>query len=130
VVKRSIAICAGESSGDLNGAHLVEALRKCDPDLDFWGAGGPRLKEAGVKTEVDMAGGGTIGIAATLKALPSVALKYFRMRSLLTSRRPDLFIPIDFGAFNIRLGQIARANGIPVVYYFPPSSWRRRPRNV
>jgi lipid-A-disaccharide synthase len=39
-------------------------------------------------------------------------------------------VPIDFGAFNIRLGQIAHRNGIRVVYYLPPSSWRRRPKNA
>ena len=126
----SIAICAGESSGDLNGAHLASALREIGPELRFWGAGGRRLREVGVDIPVDMGGSGTIGIAATLKSLPSIAAKYFRMRSLLLERRPDLFIPVDFGAFNIRLGQIARANGIPVVYYFPPSSWRKRPRNA
>lgn len=129
-MERSIAICAGESSGDLNGAHLVAALGRIDPDLRFWGAGGRRLREAGVEVAVDMAGSGTIGIVATLESLPSIAVNYFRMRSLLLKRRPDLFIPIDFGAFNTRLAQIARANGIPVVYYFPPSSWRRRLRNA
>ena len=129
-MEHSIAICAGESSGDVTGAHLVQALKGISPDLNFWGAGGSRLREAGVDVAVDMSGSGTIGIAATLKSLPSLAVQYFRMRSLLLNRRPDLFIPIDFGAFNIRLGQIARENGIPVIYYFPPSSWRRRPRNA
>lgn len=128
-MERSIAICAGESSGDLNGAHLVEALRGLDPELHFWGAGSRRLREAGVDVAVDMSGSGTIGIATTIQAAPSIMLHYFQMRSLLLSRRPDLFVPIDFGAFNVRLAQIARKNGIPVVYYYPPSSWRRRPRN-
>lgn len=129
-MERSIAICAGESSGDLNGAHLVAALGRIDSDLRFWGAGGSRLREAGVDVAVDMSGSGTIGIAETLKSAPSILLRYHRMRWLLLKRRPDLFIPIDFGAFNIRLAQIARSNGIKVVYYYPPSSWRRQPRNA
>lgn len=129
-VERSIAISAGESSGDLNGAHLVAALARIDPDLRFWGAGGPQMRAAGVDISVDTAGSGTIGIAETIKAAPPIFAKYFRMRSMLLHKRPDLFIPIDFGAFNIRLAQIAHANGIRVVYYFPPSSWRRKPRNA
>ncbi len=129
-MERSIAICAGESSGDLNGACLVEALRGIDPSLRFWAAGGPKLRDAGVDVAVDMSGSGTIGIAATVKSAPSIMLRYFEMRRLLLHRRPDLFIPIDFGAFNVRLAQIAHSNGIPVVYYYPPSSWRRRPRNA
>jgi lipid-A-disaccharide synthase len=130
MVERSIAISAGESSGDLNGAYLVSALAKIDPNLRFWGAGGSRMRDAGVEIAVNMTGGGTIGIATTLASLPRVLLKYLRMRRLLLARRPDLFIPIDFGAFNIRLAQIAHRSGIRVVYYFPPSSWRRKPRNA
>ena len=129
-VRRSIAICAGESSGDVNGAHLVRALGRIDPELRFWGAGGPKMREAGVDIAVNTTGGGTIGIAESLKSLPAVVLQYHRMRRLLLKRRPDLFVPIDFGAFNVRLAQIARANGIRVVYYFPPSSWRRKPKNA
>lgn len=88
------------------------------------------MSDAGVDVVVNMTGGGTIGIAESLKSLPAIAVKYHRMRRLLLERRPNLFIPIDFGAFNVRLAQIARANGIEVVYYFPPSSWRRKPRNA
>ena len=130
MVQRSIAICAGESSGDLNGAHLVRALRQIDPELQFWGAGGPKMTEAGVRIPINMAGGGTIGIVESLRSLPSVYLKYLRMRRMLLTQRPDLFIPIDFGAFNVRLAQIAHRSGIKVVYYFPPSSWRRRLKNA
>ena len=88
------------------------------------------MRQAGVRIAVDTTGGGTIGISETVKTAPVIVARYFRMRWELLRGRPDLFIPIDFGAFNIRLGQIAHKNGIPVVYYFPPSSWRRRPRNA
>ena len=126
----SIAISAGEASGDLNGAHLVNELKKLRGDLHIWGAGGPKMLSTGVEVVVDTTGGGAIGIFETLMSLPMVAAKYFRLRSELLNRRPDLFVPIDYGAFNIRLAQIAHANGIPVVYYFPPSSWRKRLKNA
>jgi lipid-A-disaccharide synthase len=129
-VERSIAISAGESSGDLNGAYLASATRSIDQELRFWGAGGPKMREAGVEIAVDMSGGGTIGIATSLASLPRMAVRYLRMRSLLLARRPDLFVPIDFGAFNTRLAQIAHRSGMRVVYYFPPSSWRRKPANA
>lgn len=125
-----IAVSAGEASGDLNGAYLAEELKKLRSDLRLWGAGGQRMKAAGVEVVVDMSGCGTISISETLLAAPSVIARYLRMRRALLQTRPDLFVPIDFGAFNIRLGQIAYSRGIPVVYYFPPSSWRRKPRNA
>ncbi len=125
----SIAISVGESSGDLNGAYLARAIIQTVPQARLWGAGGPKMSEAGVDVRVNMTNGGTIGIAETLKSLPAMVVKYHHLRHLLLKNRPDLFVPIDFGAFNIRLAQIAHANGIPVVYYFPPSSWRKAPRN-
>lgn len=126
----SIAISAGESSGDLSGAFLASELRKLRPDLHIWGAGGPKMRDAGVEIAVNMTNGGTIGIAETFKALPTFAARYFQVRFALLNRRPDIFVPIDFGAFNTRLAQVARKHGIPVVYYFPPSSWRKRPKNA
>ena len=114
----------------MNGAFLVAELAKLRPDLGFWGAGGPMMREAGVEIVADMCGGGTIGIFETFKSLPVVAAKYLRFRAELLHRKPDLFIPIDFGAFNLRLAQVVRKRGIPVVYYFPPSSWRKSPRNA
>lgn len=129
-MEKSIAVSCGESSGDLNGAYLASALMRLRKDIHIWGAGGPRMRDAGVEIVACMTGGGTIGIAETLKALPGIAVKYFQVRIELLRRKPDIFVPIDFGAFNVRLAQIARKNGIPVVYYFPPSSWRKRPRNA
>lgn len=126
----SVAISAGEASGDFSGACLARELRLLMPDIEIWGAGGPRMQEAGVDVRVRMTGGGTIGIAESLKTVPGMLSKYLRLRGEMLSRRPDMFVPIDFGAFNIRLAQTVHKNGIGVVYYFPPSSWRRRPRNA
>lgn len=125
-----IALSAGEASGDMFGGALAAQLAEIRGDLNFWGAGGEKMREAGVKTTVDMSGGGTIGISETLKSLPQIIVKYSRLRRELLRSRPDVFVPIDFGAFNIRLGQIAHQNNIRVVYYLPPSSWRRRPKNA
>lgn len=88
------------------------------------------MRDAGVELVANMTGGGTIGVAATVMTAPHIVSRYFRLRGELLSRRPDVFVPIDFGAFNTRLAQIARKHGVEVVYYFPPSSWRRRPRNA
>ena len=126
----TIVLSAGEASGDVNGACLVAELKRLRPDLAFWGAGGPKMRDAGVDISLDMTGGGTIGLCATMKSLRVMLSKYLIFRRKLLRRPPDLFIPIDFGAFNLRLAQVLRRRGVPVVYYFPPSSWRRRPRNA
>ena len=42
-------IVAGEASGDMHGANLVREMLKIDPALNFYGIGGNKLREEGVK---------------------------------------------------------------------------------
>lgn len=126
----SIALVAGEASGDMHGAHLAAAIARVRGDVRFWGAGGPAMRAEGIEIAANTTGGGTIGVAESLKTLPAMLVKYLRLRRAVIRRRPDLFVPVDFGAFNIPLARAAHRNGIEVVYYIPPSSWRRKPRNA
>lgn len=127
--KISIAISAGEASGDLLGACLVNELKILLPNAQFWGAGGKRMRRAGVETSVDTEIGSAIGVLQVLKALPRFLIQFHLLKNKILKDKPDVFIPIDFGAFNVRIGKLAAKAGIKVVYYFPPSSWRRVPCN-
>lgn len=126
----SVAIVAGEASGDASGASLAAELRRLSPKISLWGAGGSKMRDAGVELVADFSWVGSIGVVESLKVVPRMLGELSRMKQALLKRRPDVFVPIDFGAFNVPLGKFARANGIPTVYYFPPGSWRRRPRDV
>lgn len=128
---RSIALSAGEASGDLHGSYLVRELRKrLGTETSFWGGGGALMQKSDVELVVNTSGGGTIGVLETLASLPGFLMKYRKLRSQILQRKPDLFIPIDFGAFNTRLAKIVVDNGIDVVYYIPPGSWRRNVRSA
>lgn len=124
-----VAIVAGEASGDANGAALARELLKQRPDLDIWGGGGPRMREAGVDIVAELSSFGSIGIIQSLKVVPRLLREYKRIKRQIISRRPDVFVPIDFGAFNIKLADEVKDAGIKVAYYFPPSSWRREVRD-
>ena len=63
-------IVAGESSGDMHGSGLVNALKKKYPNCDFNGLGGNRMREAGVKTFFDIDRMGAVGIVEVLADLP------------------------------------------------------------
>jgi lipid-A-disaccharide synthase len=125
----SVAIVAGEASGDASGGALALQLQKLRPGIELWGAGGPRMRDAGVELLADFTATGAIGIVESLKLVPRLSRELAKLKKVFLERRPDVFVPIDFGAFNIRLGKFAREHAVPTVYYFPPGSWRRRPKD-
>lgn len=124
-MKRSVVILSGEASGDLYGADLAQTLKARLPDIEIHGVGGARMAAAGVRLIADSRDWGAIGVVESLKVAPKVALVFQRVKRFLNATRPDLIVPIDFGAFNAPLCRWAKARGMRVVYYIPPGSWRR-----
>jgi lipid-A-disaccharide synthase len=127
----TIAIVAGELSGDRQGAGLLEALQRiaAPRPVQAWGIGGARLRDAGMAMRHDSTPWASIGIAATLVNVPFLLSALFDMKRALARNPPDALVVIDSGAFNAPLGRWAKKHKIcPVFYYFPPGSWRRTAR--
>lgn len=114
---------AGESSGDLHGANLIEALREADGGLEFEGLGGGRMSAAGMRLIEDVAGRGIMGFAEVVKSFWWIRGVFMNMVRRLEEGRPDCLVVIDYPGFNIRLARAARDLGIPVVYYISPQVW-------
>src|SRR6266567_3070083 len=112
------------------GAQLMEALRRYDPSLEFFGVAGERMRAAGCDTVVDAKELSVVGISEILSHLPKI---YGRFRKLIIEadrRRPDLAIVIDSPAFNWRVARQMQKRGIPVVYYVCPQFWAWRQGRV
>lgn len=125
-----ILISAGEASGEMYGAQLIQALHRRDPSLEFFGVGGERMRAAGCDTVVDAKDLAVVGIAEILSHLPKI---YGRFRALIAEadkRRPDLAIVIDSPAFNWRVARQMHKRGIKVVYYVCPQFWAWRQGRV
>jgi len=125
-----LAIVAGEASGDLHGAALIQELRCRLPDLEVFGIGGLHLRQAGVDIRFDSSGWGAIGIVESLRLVPKLLWIFARWKQMLLKAKPDGIILVDFGAFNIRVARFAHSQGMRIFYYFPPGSWRKEPRNA
>ena len=94
--------------------------------MRFWGIGGVLMREAGIALVADSSDWGVIGIAEALGKVPKLLVALERMKNALKKRRPDALILIDCGAFNVPLAAWAKEQGLcPIIYYIPPSSWRR-----
>jgi lipid-A-disaccharide synthase len=125
-----ILISAGEASGELYGAMLIQALRSRDPSLEFFGVGGDRMRAAGCDTVVDAKDLAVVGISEILSHLPKIYGRFRQVIAEAEKRRPDLAIVIDSPAFNWRVARQMHKRGIPVVYYVCPQFWAWRQGRV
>jgi lipid-A-disaccharide synthase len=121
-----VGLVAGEASGDLLGAGLIEAIKARVPDAVFEGIAGPQMAGQGCKALFPADRLAIMGIVEVLG-------HYFqlrRMRSRLIRHfindPPDIFVGIDAPDFNLGLETRLRAAGIPTVHYVSPSVWAWR----
>jgi lipid-A-disaccharide synthase len=125
-----ILISAGEASGEMYGAQLIEALRRRDPSLEFFGVGGDRMRAAGCDTVVDAKDLAVVGITEILSHLPKIWGLFHELIAEADKRKPDLAVVIDSPAFNWRVARQMRKRGVPVVYYVCPQFWAWRQGRV
>jgi lipid-A-disaccharide synthase len=125
-----ILISAGEASGEMYGAQLIEALRRQDPSAEFFGVGGERMRAAGCDTVVHAADLSVVGITEILSHLPKIYRRFRRLLREADKRSPDLAVVIDSPAFNWRVARQMHKRGIPVVYYVCPQFWAWRQKRV
>jgi lipid-A-disaccharide synthase len=119
-------ISAGEASGELYGARLIEALRRRMPAAEFFGVTGQRMRDAGCETIIDAHQISVVGLAEVLTHLPRIYGKFKQVVREAKARRPDAAILIDFPDFNLRLAREMHALGIPAIYYVSPQLWAWR----
>lgn len=124
--QKCVVIIAGETSGDLHGAHLVSAMKKKDSSLFFCGIGGQALKAEGVEILMDAAELSVVGITEVFSRLPKVLKGISSIKKALKDLRPGLIILIDFPDFNLHIATIAKKQGVPVLYYVSPQIWAWR----
>ncbi len=127
---KKVLLVAGEVSGDLHGASLVEAIRRIDPSIHFYGVGGEGLKKEGMELLYHSGSLSVVGITEVLFKLRSVWKAFQELKKSLVRQKPDLVVLIDFPDFNLRLAKIACRKGIPVLYYVSPQVWAWRPKRV
>ena len=116
-------IIAGEVSGDLHGANLMQALREKDPLSDFRFWGGDRMSAiAGqpVKHIKDLAFMGFWEVITHLRIILN-NMKFCKKDIL--NFRPDVVIFIDYPGFNLPISAFCHRHGIKNFYYIAPQVW-------
>ena len=144
-----ILISAGEASGEMYGAQLIEALGRAVMETkilgihtdvgegvratlkpEFFGAGGERMRAAGCEIVVDAKDLAVVGITEILSHLPKILGLYRKLIRAADEKRPAVAVVIDSPAFNWRVARQMHKRGIPVVYYVCPQFWAWRQGRV
>jgi lipid-A-disaccharide synthase len=125
-----VGLVAGEASGDTLGAALIEALRRLEPDAEFFGVAGPKMSAAGCEAWEPAESLAVMGLFEVLRELPRLLRLLSRLRRSFIAARPDVFVGIDAPDTNLRLARGLRAAGIPTVQYVSPQVWAWRQSRV
>jgi len=122
----TIGIVAGEASGDLLGSHLIRALKKRRPDLEFVGIAGPKMMAEGARTLFPMERLSVRGFVEVIRHLPGLLKLRKQLAQHFLQNPPDLFIGIDAPDFNFALERKLKQHGIRTIHYVSPSIWAWR----
>lgn len=129
MIKKTIFISTGEVSGDLQGALLIEALkRQADAsgvELSIVALGGSRMEKAGAVLIGDTTAIGSMGLVESLPfVVPTLKIQR-RAKQYLRQNPPDVMVLIDYMGPNLSIGSFMQRQlpEVPVVYYIAPQDW-------
>lgn len=126
----ALGMVAGEASGDLLAAALLEGLSARAGRLAAAGIGGPAMRGHGFDAWWDIEALSVNGYLEVLREYPRLR----RMREALYARmaewHPAAFVGVDAPDFNLDLEARLRARGIRIVHFISPSIWAWRRERI
>jgi lipid-A-disaccharide synthase len=125
---KTVMIITGESSGELYGSLLAQALKNRYPDLQILGVGGERMQMAGVELISGISG--AFGIAELLSALKDLKAAFKKTTEAIKKFMPSVLVLIDYPDFNLKVAEFAKTLGIKILYYVSPQVWAWRKGRV
>ena len=120
---REILFVVGEASGDLHAGKVAEVLRATAPALAMVGIGGRHMREAGVEIIEDVENLAVMGFTEVVRHIPKHYALLGRLRERIESGRVALVVLLDYPGFNLKVADVAKKAGVPVLYYITPQVW-------
>ncbi len=121
---------AGEASGDILGAGLINAMHRIHPAIEFEGIGGPLMITNGLRSLYPMEKLSVMGLMEVVKHLPEILSIRKKITSRLLANPPDIFVGIDSPDFCLAVERRLKTQGIKTVHYVSPTIWGWRERRV
>ena len=125
-------LIAGEASGDLHAAALIEQLLRHDPEAQCAGLGGDKMAAAGCRLYQHIRQMAFMGFAAVLANLGQIRRNFRIAQQALLDEKPDALILIDYPSFNLRIAKFCRTHlpNTKIYYYIPPKVWAWKKRRI
>ncbi|HMS63939.1 MAG TPA: lipid-A-disaccharide synthase [Ignavibacteria bacterium] len=119
-----IFIVAGETSGDMHAASLINEIKKINPGTQFTGIGGPEMEKAGADLLIKMNDINFMGFSAVVKNLKTIKSALNKCESNIKANDPEVVILVDYPGFNLKLiTSIRKFYKGKIAYYISPQLW-------
>lgn len=116
-------LIAGEASGDMHAANLMEQIKCFDEQYVFRFWGGDRMQQQGGTNVKHYKHHAFMGFAEVVMNIRTIASNLKKCKKDLLAYKPDLLILVDYPGFNLRIAEFANEHGIKVAYYISPQIW-------
>ncbi|MCK5012899.1 MAG: lipid-A-disaccharide synthase [Candidatus Omnitrophica bacterium] len=127
---KHLVVVAGEASGDMHAAHLIETIHRLDPSITFSGLGGPKMKAAGVHLHEDLTKMAVVGFWEVVKHYKDIKRIFHLILKKIEEIHVDAVILVDYPGFNLRLARELKKRNIKVIYYISPQVWAWKQKRV
>lgn len=122
----NVGIVAGEASGDILAAGLLQELRRRRPDAQAEGIAGPEMIASGCRKLWPLEKLSVMGLVEVLAHLPKLLRLRRDVVGHFSSVRPDVFVGVDAPDFNLGVERRLKRSGVKTVHYVSPSIWAWR----
>lgn len=123
-------LIAGEPSGDMHAATLMEQLKAQDPEAQFEYFGGDLMQEQGGKLRKHYREMAFMGLLPVLLNLRAIQKNFKSCEKHLLRFNPNVLILIDYPGFNLRMARFAKEHGIKTAWYISPKVWAWKTKRV
>ena len=122
----SMAMVAGETSGDLLAGLMLQGIRAQWPHANLYGIGGPRMQAQGFQALWPSDKLAVRGYVEVLRHYREIVGIRNQLKAQLLAKPPDVFVGVDAPDFNLDLERDLKQAGIPTVHFVCPSIWAWR----
>jgi len=118
-----ILIVAGEISGDLIGAALINKLKHIDPSIRISGIGGENMSKAGMELLFNINQMAFLGFWEVLKHYPFIRKVRKTILQHVEKFKINYAVLIDYPGFNLNITPKLKKSGVKIIYYVSPQLW-------